>query len=214
LQANAFEALGRLDLAIAVLDGFNQSESALGRHALSQYLAKHAAQKLCAQSAPRAEAAQRARGLVLASKSAGAARFAIVLTLVFFGVSALVAVILALVGLFGGAHGALGIGGLLGAVFAAIGIIDYRKEARARRLRTSGTPAPARVVHARGTGVWTTGVPQLLFRVLVLPQTGAPFLAHSMFHADKSDRARFGPGALVIVRMDPNDRGAVQFELD
>ncbi len=69
-------------------------------------------------------------------------------------------------------------------------------------------------MHARGTGQWTKGVPQLLYRVMVLPQIGSPFLAHSMFHANAADRERFRPGALVVVRFEPGDRGQVQFELD
>nr|HMR08871.1 hypothetical protein [Polyangiaceae bacterium] len=214
LQANAFEKLGRVDLAVSVLDAFNQNSSAFDRLLCAQYLSQNAASQLCAQSAPQADALQRARGIRVAGKTAGAAGFALVSTIVSFGLGLGVGAILALFGLFGAGHFSVGLGGLLGCVFGTIGVVDYRKSAHARRLRSSGVPAAARIVHARGTGLHTMGVPQLLYRVLVLPREGAPFLAHSMFHADASDRARFTPGALVVVRMDPERRGSVQIELD
>ncbi len=212
LQANAFENLGRVDLAVAALDAFNQNSSPFERYLCAQFIASNAG--LCPRSADLADEQQRDRGIRVAGKAAGAAWFAIGAAVVSGGIGLVVGLILIAFGVWGGGHFALGLGGLLGTVFGVVGIVDYRKTAHARRLRESGIPAPARIVHARGTGQATMGVPQLLYRVLVLPQHGAPFLAHSMFHADTEMRHRFMPGALVVVRMDPDNRGAVQIELD
>lgn len=214
LRAHALERLGRPQQALAALDGFHARSSAFQRYLCARFMSQHRALGLCERSAPLAEQRQRARGTRAAGRAAGAPVLALGLAGAMFAIGAVIGAILLVFLSPGPAHFAVGLGGSIAATLSVIGIVDTKKSLGARRLRASGVPAVARVVHARLTGVWTNGVPQLLYRVLVLPPVGTPFLAHSMFHADAGERARFGPGALVVVRADPARREYVQFELD
>jgi hypothetical protein len=169
---------------------------------------------LCSASFPRADARQRVRGVKLATKAAGAPLLAFLFTAGWLVAGAVTFVLLALLVDVSTAYGVGGIFFLLATVFLAIFVVDFGKARRAARIRSKGVQAAARVIHGRGTNQSTNGIPQLLYRVLVLPPTGLPFEAHSVFHADDAMRARFIPGALVVVRMDPNDHRSVQLELD
>ena len=214
LRAHAFEQQGHAQRAIEQVRHFFAHSSAFQRYLFGRFRAQYSSWKLCARSAPLADLRQRRQGAQLSGKAAGAPWFALGATAAMVLLGVLIGAPLALFVAIGPGHFAAGLCGLLAATFGALTVVELKKARRARHLRLRGVPAAARVVHARGTGQWTMGVPQLLYRVLVLPTEGTPFLAHSMFHADAQDRRRFSPGALVIVRMDPSSRGDVQFELD
>ncbi|MEZ4227355.1 MAG: hypothetical protein R3B13_40835 [Polyangiaceae bacterium] len=213
LRANALERLGNVEAARAAVDGFMQRGAAFERYLFAEYT-DSAPEPLCPQSGKWAEQQQAARGMRRAGLTAGRGGVALTIGLVFAGIGLLVGIIFAVLDMYGAALLATGSGGFFVAVFGVIAAVDLQKSAVARRLRRTGVPAPAKVVHARGTGVHTMGVPQLLYRVLVLPPSGSPFLAHSMLHADGETRQRLLPGALVMVRMDPAKRGQVLLELD
>ncbi len=214
LRANAWERLGRADASVEVLDELNLRGSSFDRYACARFVERHQDVGLCSASFAEADARQRARGVKLATKAAGAPLLAFALTA---GAAAIGVVLFVLLGLLvdvGTAYGSAGIAFLLATVFFAIFVVDFGKARRAARIRGKGVQAVARVIHGRGTNQVTNGIPQLLYRVLVLPATGLPFEAHSVFHADRAMRARFVPGALVVVRMDPSDHRTVQLELD
>lgn len=211
LRAHALEQLGQLDAAVMALDQFFVRASAHQRYSCQTYVAELG---LCARSAPAALSRQRERGLRAVGRASGAPFLGLGLAFGALVLGALLGVPLLWFENWGMAHFAVGLGGLLAVVFFAVGVIQLGKWRFARRLRTSGVPMLARIVHARGTNQRTKGIPQLLYRVLVMPSVGAPFLAHAVFLADATLRARFTPGALVIVRLDPNRRHLVQLELD
>lgn len=214
LRAHAWERLGRMDMAVQALDELNQRGSSLLRYACARFVERHADLGLCSESFPRADGLQRDRGVALAAKAAGAPLLALALTAGHVLLGLILFASIALFGELAAAYAASGFAFMLATVFLAIAIVDFRKARRAKRIRAQGVQAAARIIHARGTKQSTNGLPQLSYRVLVLPPTGVPFEAHTVFHADAATRERFGPGSLAVVRMDPADHRMVQMELD
>lgn len=214
LRANALERTGQLPAAIAVLDHFNARAGAFQRHLLRRFIAQSGRLCPCEHSAPVAEQRQVERGKRTSEKAAGAPWLALAFAFFAALLAVLIGAPLALCVGLGIGHFAGGLCGLIAVPLMTLTIFEWRKARAARRVRATGEPVIARVVHARGTGQETHGVPQLLFRVLAMPSGGVPFYAHSMIHADDSMQQRLAPGAAVVVRLDPNERGSAQIELD
>ncbi|MBW2529649.1 MAG: hypothetical protein JRI23_36065 [Deltaproteobacteria bacterium] len=215
LRSHAWEQLGRPDHATELLDHFMQHTSSYGRFLCRRFVALHQHLGLCAQSGPAADAAQRQRGLRLVEQKTGAPGLAWGITLGTVALGLLVAAVLVLTGPgWGWGYYAAGMGGFMASAFVVVARNSSRKARRARQLCSRGVSAAARIVHASPTNQATMGVPQLMYRVLVLPASGAPFEAHSIFHADAALRARFAPGALAVARFDPSDHRQVHLELD
>lgn len=213
-RANAFEQQGNTNHAIELLDHFYANSSSFHRYLARLCQEQHAGWQLCTSSLPIAERRQRERGAKTIERASGSPKAGCLITLGVLVVGVGAAVPLAMFVGAGTAHFTLGLVGLIVVVAGMLTRVEWRKAARKRYLREYGVPSAARVIHARGTGVVSMGVSQLLYRVMVLPTEGTPFIAHSQFYADEREQQRFFPGALVIVRMDPQSRGDVHFELD
>lgn len=211
LRANAVERSGRAAQAVDMLDHFFAHASALQRHSLRRFVAK---EMLCPRGMRGAEKRVLARRTKAAERASGALFVAAGITVAAGLITVVTAGTLAVFGKWEVAHSLGGIFTLITMTFATLVVIEWRKWSRARRIQRNGRSAIARVVHARSTGVITVGVPQLLYRVLVMPDPGAPFLGHATFHASERDRKRFCRGAVVVVRYDEAQRGDVHFELD
>jgi hypothetical protein len=212
LLGNALERLGRVDEAVAVLD--RGQSSSLARHRAREFVAEYSGIELCPMSGPAALARQAERGAALSSRAAGRPLIMLVFTLAVLAAGGITAAVLGATSTLGGTLMAGGITGLLVGALAPITVIEFLRSGRARRLRRSGRPEIATVVHARYGGQETMGVPQLLYKLMVFPAGRSPFYANSALHADKPTRERLARGAVVVVRMDPERLGDVLLELD
>lgn len=214
LRANAWEQQGRTDAAVEILDHFGRHVGAFGRYQLARFIEQRRDLGLCAASYPVADGKQRERGFRSVGKSAGAPGL-------IFGLAALVVALTAAAGAlvgwlagFGWGFYAVAMGGLFASLFAFVGTKDLKRYRQHRRLRNIGISAAARVLFVHFMRESTMEVPLLLYRVLVLPPRGGPFEAYSLLHADAPTRERLALGALVVVRVDPDQRTHVVVELD
>lgn len=212
LRANAWERAGQHDTAVELLDHFNRQASGVGRYLASRFAQRHDGWKLCERSMLSAELLQRARGVEAAGRAAGAPVVAIAMTLIF-GAVGCVALLFAPFSLTAAVSVAYFLW-LIGAASLVLTVFEIKNTRRARRLRLRGAPALAQVQHVRPGGQVTMGVPELRYRVLVLPPAGHPFEALSTVHATEEIRARLGLGAIALVRFDTDDRTRVQIEVD
>lgn len=214
LRAHCLERLGRSDLARESLSRFFQASTPLARYLCLRFVERRSDPLFCQPALRFADERQRSLGAGVAARRAGIPLVALLLAGGFFGLAGLSAAGLAWFGQHELAHVCAGLIGFIGVPFVAIGVDQLRKRSRAVRLRRRGVPAVARIVHARSTGVATKGDPELVYRVLVLPARGFPFFAHSVVHPTAVERQRLRPGAVTVVRMDPNAHDLVQLELD
>ena len=213
LRAHAWEQLGDPARALELLDHYFRHCDGYRRFQ-AQRFAQRQPWPLCPTSLPQAEERQRQRGIALLGKTSGSPKLSLILSLSFLGAAVLTTLILVTLVGVGWAVYALGFGVVLSSAFLAILSSDRRLYRRALRLRAEGLRALATVIHVNATGRATMGVPQLRYRLLVIPAQQAPFEAYNALHADGPTRQRLAPGNLVMVRFDPADRSNVHVEVD
>lgn len=216
-RANALERTGRPAEAAKQLDMFIQANGADGADALKQIVSVYAASGLavCAAALPIAFRTSSAR--------AGKAQADIANPGGFFGqVFAVVGALLILLAvilppLLKRATGALptgawiGLGsvGLMGVVFAAIGINCIRDGRKARMLHASEIDATGVVRRVTATGIKVNGVPQYILDMDVTLPGENPYSVKLKRTIRDSESDSYRKGAVLPVKIHPHDRKSV-----
>jgi hypothetical protein len=213
LRAHAWEQLGQPTRAIDLLDHYLQQVDGYRRFQVRRF-AHRQPSPLCSHSLPQAEERQRRRGVALLGKTSGSPKLSLTITLAFLAATVVATPIAGYFGGVGWGVYAVGMGAVLVSAFLTILLSDRRAYRRAVRLRNEGLLAVASTIHVRSTGRATNGVPELSYRLLIIPPESAAFEAYNTLHADHTVRRQLAPGRLVMVRFDPTDWSNVHVEVD
>lgn len=93
-------------------------------------------------------------------------------------------------------------------------LIDHMTgEDEAKLIRKSGSPAMARVLELKDTGMTLNQNPIVSMRVEVRPDGVAPFEATMKALVGRLDIPRIQPGAVLPVKYDPNDHTRVALDM-
>lgn len=220
LRANALEQLGGGDAASSQIARYLATGGASGRAALSKVSAAYARSgwQLCPASFALANAsyAQKA-GKVAAARAGGGIGwpFLIIGTLMFLGTLVFVGLALttapqlmpALPGVGGGV-------GITGFVFMILGLAFVLSGRKAHRLRTTGVEASGQVVGLEPTNVRVNGVPQYRVTLNVQMPQRAPYQAATKVLLNPMTAMQLVPGAVVPLRVDPNDPNQILIEME
>ncbi|MCZ7686177.1 MAG: hypothetical protein M5U28_48420 [Sandaracinaceae bacterium] len=231
LRANALERLGNLQAAVQALRDRMGKESVGGRATMEAIVAAHPELALCAQSFPLATQGHAQLAADAMSSQSGGGVGAI---FYYVGLGIIVLGALLAVGLFaamslsglsdaGGAELGLGVGAFsafmalvctvpLGAIFFFVGRALKKKGEKAAWLRVHGIQAKGRVRGVSPTGMSINDVPMMRIEVEVLHPQVAPYLARFELLFDASMASTFAPGALVPLRVHPQQPADVIVE--
>ena len=221
-RANAWERLGRVDLAIREL----QTEMAKSPQSRATVEAIVGLYGLCPQSFAQASGAirQQSAQTAAAMASGGIDKIFVPLgkiMLVVGGLAlagAIVGVVLAIVGAvtdvpaLGAVAGSLGLGGgITGVTLLTMGFTFYKigktmgdAAAKAERLALHGKRARGTVMSIQPTGMSIDDVPQMVLKLRVEPEGGAPYEAELKMLVPPHQLGQLS-GGVIALRVDPND---------
>lgn len=221
LRANAWERLGQLDRAVALLREYLAAGGAGGRTAVARILEAHRDWSLCAQSFPLAQQAHTVQaGRVASSRASGGIGnifFFLGVAFLLFDFVAVVVMLLAwLTDLVPGVTASIMGTAMftlvpLGVVFTAVGAWARKVAARAKWLRENGLSGTAQVVGLSPTGMRINGVPMMQFDLMIQLDGRSPYRATAKALASGGV---VPPGAVVSVRVDPRNPQDVLIEMD
>jgi hypothetical protein len=215
LRANAWEKMGQVPASVTLLQEMMQKIGAQGRQVLEQIIASVPQWQLCPAGFPQAMAQHsvQAAGRASASQGGGVATF-----LFFLGILMLIgAGVAVVVGASGG--GVMGYSwalgpGIAGFVMLAVSMPLRAAAKRAQRLRLHGVRASGRVLGIQGTGVSINHVPQVMVHLQVEAQGIAPYQAAAKLLLNPMAQAQLQPGAVVPLRVDPQNPQDLIIETD
>jgi hypothetical protein len=223
-RANAWEKLGRPDVAVSLLGERLAAGGGQGRETVRQVVELYRDWHLCVMSYQQASAgyAQSAAG-VAAKRAAGGIGgpfAAIGLLMVLIGAAMVAIVFVGIVGIVDmdqGIYGALGTTGgillLMGLIFLPIGIAMKRSAARAAWLRVHGLQARGVIQDMQHTGLTINNVPQMQFTLMVTIPGHAPYQAHAKMLMHEGMAGRL-VGGTVSVRVHPQNPSEIALETD
>jgi LSD1 subclass zinc finger protein len=215
LRANAWEKMGQLPAAVAVLGEALQRSGAQGREAIEKTIALCPEWQLCPASFPQATAQY---GAVAGRTAAAHAGGGVGTFLVGFGILMLLGAVGAVIaGASGG--GIMGYSwalgpGIAGVVMLSIGLPLRKAAKRAERLRLHGKRAQGQVLAVQPTGVSINNVPQFLIQVMVQLEGVAPYPANIKMLLNPASLSQLAPGAALPLRVDPASPQDVIIEAD
>jgi hypothetical protein len=228
LRANALEKLGNLPGATQELrTGF--ARSPMLRAAIEKFIEVHPSFALCPHSLQQARAGHTHVAASVAAERAGGGRVFAWVFLIVGGLELTVAAVLGAIELapllgfelFGGAPTSndplpfisLLLGGM-GLLFFGVGLFAFLVGRNARRLRTSGIRAQARVLAVLPTSMSVNDMPLVKLQVSIELPGQAPYTAESKMVIHGALLVRAIPGASVPVRVDPKKPNKFILELD
>jgi len=220
-RANAWEKLGRVDQAIALLRQRMVVGGGTGRQVVQRVIQMYSDWSLCAISYPQAAAGHAERaGTIAARRASGGIHVVFVpLGILMFlgGLASLLYVIVGAVGVIdldGGTMGGLGsMGGtflLMGGIFGGIGLVMRKNAQRAAWLRVNGVSAMGQIQGMAPTGLSINNVPQMQYTFLITLPGRPPYQA--------TTKALMGglrmTGGSVPLRVNPNNPSEFIIESD
>jgi len=209
VRANAHERLGddaraREQLLALMVD-------ARARRAIPEIVRANSALDLCPTALPAATAAHDERAVrALGGSLGGVGWMAPLGLLMLIGAAVSVGLWLAAILPFEALPGIVGGLGITGFVFAGIGGGAILSGRRAARIRRHGRPEQAEVIEIAATGTKINDVRLVRVRMRVRVDDGEPYEATASVL--ESVLAGIGPGALIPVRIDPEDPSSVIIE--
>lgn len=236
LRANAWEKLGRLDVAVPQLTALMAKPG--HRDAVAGALGNYPSLGLCAQARVHAEstAGQARAQAATASAGGGAGK---IFKLVGLGLSAFGALSIGL-GLAFSVAGAVSVdtsgkdgawmllpgllpglmvGGITGVTLLSVGLPFFfigrhfeRTAASAAQLQLEGRRCRGQIVGVERTGMTVNDVPQYRIAIRVFPTQGASYEASTVMLLPHHDLVRLTPGVEVPLRVAPNDPSKVALE--
>jgi hypothetical protein len=222
LRANAWERLGQLQPAVAILDAAMRAGGRAVRDAISATVAASPQLALCPTSLPLATRSQVAHASQAASGMAGGGVAGI---LAATGTGLLVTgagtvVLCAFLGFMTGdllMCALIGVLCLVTLVPVALGLRRWGKSfgaeaSRAARLQVHGTAAHARILRATPTGTQVNQSPQMALDLLVHVDGRSPYQATARTFVSFASLGMLVPGTMVAVRVDPSDPTSVALE--
>jgi hypothetical protein len=221
LRANAWERLGQVQSAVGLLQQAMAQQGASGRQAISKVIALNAGMRLCEQSHPLA-ASQHA--VVAGQAAAAAVSGGIHKPFFVIGVVCLLAssvcIVLMLTDLIfdapSGAAFGCGIALVtllpMGLIFGGIGYAMGKAAAKAERLQAHGIVGTGQVLGAQPTGMAINHVPQMAIRLQIALPGRPPYEATTKMLMSANVAHALVPGAMVSVRVDPDQPSDVLIE--
>lgn len=223
-RANAWEKLGRPDVAVGLLRERLALGGGQGRETVRQVVELYRDWHLCVMSYPQASAgyAQSAAG-VAARRAAGGigGPFAAIGGLMAVGGGIMVGIVmLGVIGILDLDHGAyMGLGTtggiflLMGLIFLPIGIAMKRSAARAAWLRVHGLSGRGVIQDMQHTGLTINNTPQMMFTLMVTLPGRPPYQAHAKMLMNEGMAGRL-VGGTVSVRVHPQNPAEIALEVD
>ena len=221
LRANAWEKMGQPQASLALLQQGMSTQGASGRVTMEKFIAMNPSFQLCAQTFPQAtQQHAQVAGRVAATAATGGIHtvFVPLGALMMLGAVACIAVLIASAFVDLGPAAGMGSGIALvtllpmGLIFGGIGLAMRKAAKKAEYLRVHGVSAQARVMGHQGTGMRINGVPQVAIQLQVDVPGRGPVPAVVKMLLDPMSMHALMPGAMVPVRVDPNDPTSVMIE--
>ncbi len=219
-RANAWEKMGRPDVAVNLLRERFAAGGGTGRQTITRVIEVYAQWHLCAQSYPQASAgyahvaAQKA-----ATRASGGIHKAfvpvgILMLVIGLGLLAMVPIGLVMDMDLHESIGGFGFGGgmlvFMGLVFGGIGFAMKKSAEKAAWLRVHGIQGNARIQDVSGTGTTINNVPMLQFTLLVTIPGHPPYQAT----AKQLGMGGLSPGGNIAVRVNPRNLQELIMETD
>lgn len=223
-RANAWEKLGRPDVAAGLLRRSLSSGGGKGRMVVDRVIQLYGEWRLCAQSYPQANAghAQVAAGMAAKRASGGIHVVFVPLGILMFlgGLVMIAAILLAAIDVLDiSVHAWLGLGItggtflLMGVIFGGIGFAMKKSAERAAWLRLNGVSATGVVQSISPTGLSINNVPQMQFTFLVELPGRAPYPASAKMLLN-GRVAGLSAGGRLPLRVDPRNPQEIMIETD
>lgn len=223
-RANAWEKLGRVDQATALLRDRMQVGGGSGRSTVQRVVQLYADWQLCAQSYPQAAAGHaQVAGQMAAQRASGGIHIVFIplgILMLAGGIAAVGVVVagaLDLLEIASEAFAGIGITGVtlggVGLLFLVIGLAMKKSAQRAAWLRTHGLSATGQIQGIQPTGLSINDVPQVELTLLVSLAGRAPYQARAKVLMS-GGLGGLGQGGTVALRVDPRNPAEVIIETD
>jgi hypothetical protein len=222
-RANAWERLGRVDLAVQGLQA-EMAKSPQNRASVETIVGLY---NLCGQSFPQASGAIQQQSATVAASMASGGIDKIFVPLgkvmigvgAFFLIAAIVSVVASIIGAITGLEvltaigGTFGLGGGItgvtllgmGVMFFMIGKTMRDQAEKARHLALHGKRARGTVMSIQPTGMSINDVPQMVLKLRVELDGAAPYEAEMKMLIPPHQVAQLAGGATIALRVDPNN---------
>lgn len=223
-RANAWERMGRVDVAVNLLRDRLGVAGGSGRQTVERVIRVYADWQLCAMSWPQASSSYAEKASAIAAKRASGGIHVVFVPLgVLMFLGGLVGVGVTAGGAVGlldvdpSAFGGLGIAGvtfvLMGVLFFGIGFAMKRSAERAAWLRVHGISGTGTIQNVQHTGLTINNVPQMEFTILVSIPGRAPYQAKAKALMGGVMAARVA-GGQISVRVHPQNPSEIMMETD
>jgi hypothetical protein len=221
LRANAWEKTGQPQASLALLQQGMQTQGASGRVTMQKFIELNPRMQLCAQTFPQAtQQHAQVAGRVAATAATGGIHTVFVPLGILMGIGAIacVAVLIASAIVDLGPAAGMGAGialvtlGPMALIFGGIGFAMRKAAKKAEYLRVHGVSAQGRVMGHQPTGMTINGVPQVAIQLQVDVPGRGPVQAVVKMLLNPMSMHALMPGAMVPVRVDPNDPSSCMIE--